>query len=177
MSFTNLYYKRTAGTNRPCFICYRPTTTVLATVNTVDFIYTCDTHLKDPGFATLSVPAAAASPAVSQEDVGKVIAEYEEKQRRKKEKEKEKEDEKKKKDEDKDKKEDKKEDTKKKDESKPTSPAPSPKPAAPAGSHEKYILHRDIFAMRLAEHRRKRQAAQAKDLAPRFPGAPSGTLQ
>ena len=43
---------QTAGTPRACYVCYKPTTTVLATVNTVDFVYCCDGHLTDPGFAT-----------------------------------------------------------------------------------------------------------------------------
>ena len=45
-------------------------------------------------------------------------------------------------------------------------------PAPPTPTHQRYTLHRDIFALRLAEHRRRRQAAQAKELAPRLPGAP-----
>lgn len=47
-------------------------------------------------------------------------------------------------------------------------------PGTPA--HQKYTLHRDIFALRLAEHRKQRQTAQAKELAPRLPGAPRGSL-
>jgi len=43
-------------------------------------------------------------------------------------------------------------------------------------THERYILHRGIFALRVADYRRRRQAAQAKDLAPRLPGAPRSTL-
>ena len=50
----------------------------------------------------------------------------------------------------------------------------SPAPAMP--THQRYTLHRDIFALRLAEHRRRRQAAQAKELAPRLPGAPMTPL-
>ncbi|KAJ7067982.1 DUF1742-domain-containing protein [Mycena amicta] len=139
MSFTNVYYKRTAGTPKPCFVCYKPTTTVLATLNTVDFIYSCETHLSDPGFAQLN-SAPASPPAVSQEDVGKAIAEWEDRQKAKKEKLAEA-----KKDDDKDKdkpddSKDKKEDPKpKKDESKPATPKP-------AATHAKYILHRDIFS-------------------------------
>ena len=53
----------------------------------------------------------------------------------------------------------------------PLSEEPTSRP-----THERYVLHRNIFALRTAEHRRKRQAAQTKDLAPRFPGAPSGSL-
>lgn len=36
------------GTERPCYVCNRPTTTVLATIKAEDFIYTCESHLSDP---------------------------------------------------------------------------------------------------------------------------------
>jgi len=55
-----------------------------------------------------------------------------------------------------------------------TSPAPSSAPQKP--SHEKYTLHRDMFALRTAEHRRRRKNAQAKELAPRLPGAPRSAV-
>ncbi|KAJ7774217.1 VPS4-associated protein 1 [Mycena maculata] len=175
MSFTNLYYKRTAGTPRPCFVCYKPTTTVLATIGTVDFLYACPTHLTDPGFASPFVdPEAAGKPAPSQEDIGKVIADWEDRQKRKKEKEDKQKAEKEKEDKEKaDAKDDKgkaKEDSLKV----PGSLFPSPKPSTP--THERFTLHRDMFAMRQGEHRKRRQTAQAKDLAPRLPGAPRGTF-
>ncbi|KAJ7228951.1 VPS4-associated protein 1 [Mycena pura] len=176
MSFTNLYYKRTAGTAKPCYVCYKPTTTVLATINTVDFFYTCPTHLADAGFASpFQDPEAAKKPAVSEEDIGKAIKEYEESQKRKKEVEKEKE---KEKDKGKD-----GEGTKDVDEAKAKEDTSSPKlpgslspRAISTPTHQRFTLHRDMFAMRLGEHRKRRQAAQVKDLAPRFPGAPRGTL-
>jgi len=43
-------------------------------------------------------------------------------------------------------------------------------------SHKRYSLHRDFFAMRQAEHRRKRQTKQTQELVPRLPGAPHGSL-
>ncbi|KAJ7499222.1 VPS4-associated protein 1 [Mycena latifolia] len=180
MSFTNLYYKRTAGTPKACFVCSKPTTTVLATISTVDFIYTCPTHLADTGFASPVVdPEAAKTPTVSQEDIGKVIADWEDRQKRKKDKE-----EKEKATKDKDSKDSKDDDSAKvgKDtDSKDAAGSPkfpgsfSPK-SAPVPTHERFTLHRDIFSMRLGEHRKRRQAAQAKDLAPRLPGAPRGTF-
>ncbi|KAJ7233148.1 VPS4-associated protein 1 [Mycena haematopus] len=186
MSFTNVYYKRTAGTPKPCFVCYKPTTTVLATINTVDFLYTCPVHLTDPGFASPFVdPAAASKPALSQEDIGKVVAEWEDRQKRKKEKEKadkEKAD-KDKSDKDKDKDAKAASDKDSKDiakdkvenDSLKVPGSLSPKPAT-TPTHERFTLHRDMFSLRLGEHRKRRQAAQAKDLAPRLPGAPRGTL-
>lgn len=35
------------GTPRSCYICRRETTTVLATLKTEDFLYTCEVHLTD----------------------------------------------------------------------------------------------------------------------------------
>ena len=60
---------------------------------------------------------------------------------------------------------------------KPMSSAPTPvapTPVARTPTHQRFTLHRDMFALRLSEHRKRRQAAQAKELAPRFPGAPLG---
>ncbi|KAJ7122741.1 DUF1742-domain-containing protein [Mycena epipterygia] len=159
MSFTNLYYKRVTSTPGPCYVCHKPTTTVLATINTVDFIYTCPTHLTDPGFSSPFVdPEAANKPALSQEDIGKVVADWE--------------DHKDSKDTDEDK-------AKANDKSKDSSTSPkisgsfSPKPAS---THERFTLHRDMFAMRLRDHRKRKQTAQAKELAPQLPRAPRGTL-
>lgn len=110
---------------------------------------------------------------LSEEEIAKVKEEWEERQRKRKEKEKEKEKESEKgKD-----KEGEKKDTEK-DEKSPSSTPKSSASPAPAStstpSHQRYTLHRDIFAMRLADHRKRRQAAQAKELAPRLPGAPRG---
>lgn len=44
----NIYYERKAATAKACFVCRTPSTTVLATVDTKDFIYTCEKHLNDP---------------------------------------------------------------------------------------------------------------------------------
>ena len=55
----------------------------------------------------------------------------------------------------------------------PSAPAPT---AAATPSHERYSLHRDIFAMRLAEHRKRRQTKQMQELAPRLPGAPRNPI-
>ncbi|KAH9482442.1 hypothetical protein JR316_0004542 [Psilocybe cubensis] len=176
MSFTNCYYKRTAGTPKACYACYKPTTTVLATINTVDFLYTCPIHLTDSGFATL-ISDGEEKHTISADEIAKVKAEWEEKQKKKLEKEKEKEKEK----DNKDKSEaDKKDKETKKEPSKsppmPGSLSATPSPSTPKGTHERYALHRDFFAMRQAEHRKRRQATQAKELAPRLPGAPKGDI-
>ncbi|EJD00894.1 DUF1742-domain-containing protein [Fomitiporia mediterranea MF3/22] len=180
MSFANLYYKRAAATEKACFICSRPTTTVLATKDSVDFFYACDGHLKDHGFASLAGESGdgvtgARKLGLSDEEIQKVKEEYERKQQ-KKEKEKEKKD----KADDKDKAEEGKEKAKEteKTKSKDISPSPGLAPSqssgtsTPAGTHQRYTLHREIFAMRLGIHRKRRQTAQAKEVAPRLPSAP-----
>ncbi|KAG6328808.1 hypothetical protein ID866_10282 [Astraeus odoratus] len=183
MSLQNLYYKRTAATAKACYICYKPTTIVLATIDTTDFLYTCAIHLTDPGFATRVKDEVDTKVGASAEEIAKIKQEWEDKQRKKREKEKEKEKEK----EEREKADKEKEDTKEKEKAadgevdkskKPEGsatasgqPAPSPKP-----THERYVLHRDIFSIRVAEQRRRRQNAQVKTLAPRLPGTPTNTL-
>ncbi|KAG6907839.1 hypothetical protein DXG01_007221 [Tephrocybe rancida] len=178
MLFNNIYYKRTTATAKACYVCYKPTTTVLATINTTDFLYTCPGHLSDHGFASTLGGEDGADGArkvvLSDEEIAKVKEEWEEKQKRKKEKEKE-DKEKKEKDGEKDKGKD-KEDTKKDGSKSPPMSGSLTAKTPPAPVHERYALHRDFFAMRQGEHRKRRQAAQAKDLAPRLPFAPRGAV-
>lgn len=155
-------------------MCYKPTTTVLATINTTDFLYTCDTHLTDTGFATPvhsdSGDDAKKEPALSAEEIAKVKKEWEDHQKLKEEKEvaaKEK------------KKAEGGQEVE--DESKPakkvtTVPGTWMPPPPPTPTHQRFVLHRNIFLLRQSDNRRKRQAAQAKSLAPRLPGAPRGDL-
>jgi hypothetical protein len=35
------------ATEKPCYICKRPTVVVLATIDTKDYLYTCESHLSD----------------------------------------------------------------------------------------------------------------------------------
>ncbi|GBE79361.1 DUF1742-domain-containing protein [Sparassis crispa] len=187
MSFSNIYYKRAVGTARACYVCHKPTTTVLATIHTVDFIYTCDNHLTDHAFATRvgDPTGAAAKLGVGADEIAKVKKEWEEHQKVKLEKAKEKEKEKEK-SKDKEKEADAEKGKKDVKESKDVNNKPAIVPGSlppdgmvsppPTPSHERYTLHRDVFAMRQAEQRRRRQAAQAKELAPRLPGAPRSSL-
>lgn len=169
MSFPNLYYKRTTATAKACYICYKPTTAVLATIDTSDFLYTCATHLSDHGFATRVLePESEHKIGISIEEIAKLREEWEEKQRRKKEKAE--------KDKTVDEGEKKENDGKSEKSSKVPGSLPTSGSLSPRPTHEKYILHRDIFALRVSEHRRRRQTSQAKDLAPRLPGAPSSSL-
>ena len=125
--------------------------------------------------------AGGAKMGLSPEEIAKVKEEWEERQKKRqelakqKEKEKEKDtDTKKEKSKSEDKEDGKTSDTKVPG-SLPSSGTTTPStPSTP--SHQKYTLHRDIFALRLAEHRRRRQVAQAKELAPRLPGVPRDSL-
>ncbi|EJD54078.1 DUF1742-domain-containing protein [Auricularia subglabra TFB-10046 SS5] len=172
-TFKNVYYKRAVATAKPCFVCFKPTTTVLATMDATDFIYSCDLHLSDAGFASrITDEPAKKSPSVSTDEILKIKQEWDERQKRKEEKEKEQKDDKDKAN-DKDKKDD--DDTKKNTKS-PAPSLPASPPATAKPTHEKYSLHRDIFAMRQSEHRKRRNAAQAKEVAPRIPSAPRSSI-
>jgi AAA-ATPase Vps4-associated protein 1 len=142
-------------------------------------------HLTDPGFATaVAKPEATTGKVVlGEEELNRIKAEWEESQRKKKEKEeaaaKEKE------------KAKEKEggagilgwlgggsnnassSTSTSDAAKKTPPAalfasPNSTPAA----HQRFILNRQIFAMRQAELRKKRATTRVNALAPRLPGVP-----
>lgn len=148
---------------------------MLATIDTTDFLYTCDNHLTDTGFASPVGESSdgAKKPVLSPEEIAEVKKKWEEQQTRKKEREaaKEKED-----------KGDKEEvkgseskDANKKNTNMPgTLPTTAPPPPKP--THQRFTLHRDMFTLRLSEHRKRKQAAQAKKLAPRLPAAPHGGL-
>ncbi|KAI9429513.1 DUF1742-domain-containing protein [Lactarius indigo] len=184
MSFQNVYFRRATATPRACYVCSKPSATCLATTNAVDFVYTCDAHLSDPGFATEIVdPNAPKEAVVSKEEIARVKAEWEAKEEARKKKVNKgkapsgdkggeaaeggaKDD-----------------DDKKKGSDKSPSPSvPGSLPSTPVASssgttpsHKRYSLHRDFYAMRQAEHRRRRQAKQMQELAPRLPGAPRET--
>lgn len=128
--------------------------------------------------------AGGAKMGLSPEEIAKVKEEWEERQRKKQEAAKQKEKDKdtdKGKGKDVEKKDDGKESTK---DTNSTSKVPGSLPSSGKStpstpstpSHQRYSLHRDIFALRLAEHRKRRQIAQVKELAPRLPGAPRGSL-
>jgi hypothetical protein len=201
MSFTNLYYKRvrfwmlpvsrfgstsiqTTGTSKPCYICYKPTTTCLATNGAVDFLYTCVAHLSDRGFATkLEEEKKVLTPV----ELAEIKADWEARQAAKKAKSDAKAAEASKDKDDKDKKDEKDKTDEKKDEKKADTKSPpgTPSSAATAGgsgastptpTHERYQLHRDIFSLRQAEHRKRRQTTEAKKLAPTLPSTPRGSV-
>ena len=108
------HHRKVAETSsKSCFICYKPSSSVLITPDSKDYFYVCPSHLKDKNFAVATDDEAKAiEERKKQEELNKEIEnikkEYEDKMKRKEEKHKEK---------DKDKaKDDKKDDAKAKDE-------------------------------------------------------------
>jgi hypothetical protein len=147
----------------------------------VDFLYTCPGHLTDNNFASEvgesgdGVRGSGPSP----EEILKVKEEWEERQKQKAEKAKERDAAKEKekegsKDEggEKDKKESKATEVK----TPKISGTPTGSTPTPTSTHKRFALHRDFFAMRLSEHRRRKRVTQAKELAPRLPGVPRGNI-
>jgi hypothetical protein len=134
-------WAQTAATAKACYVCSRPTTIVLATINTTDFLYACPGHLSDQGFASLVRDNPSPNVTLTPEEIRKVKEEWEEKQKEKVEKEKEKvEKEKQKEKVEKDKTDD--------NRTKPVAPS-RPGPATSTPTHERYVLHRDFFASQL----------------------------
>jgi len=157
--------------------------------NPQDFLYTCDAHLTDPGFATAVEPDPSSSKVnLSEDDLKKIKEEWEERQRKKKEQEEQAAKEKEKAS---------KESSSTaaswlgwatgsgssnnaNSSSTPTTSAPSKKAQLPSlfsapdavPSHQKFVLNRQIFAMRQAEVRKKRNQTQANAVAPRLPIVP-----
>jgi len=89
-SLPNIYHHRhvVAGSSKPCFICYKPTTSVLITPDNRDFFYTCQGHLTDRGFAQpIGHPGEDAEAKKKREELEREIElvkkEYEEKQKKK----------------------------------------------------------------------------------------------
>jgi len=198
LPFQNLYHKRIVAEVRPeessakpCYICYRQTSTVLITPDQADFFYTCPGHLKDRGFA---VPVGPSAEELEKERARKVVeAEVEEKKRRwreKEEKEKAKKEKEKteKKDDEKEaekKKEDEKDGERKKDEEEKKDDKKDEKKdetvvngtGGAGGEPRVFTLQKKIFDMRVT---RLRQQQMAKKNAERlrnptvFPSVPKG---
>lgn len=96
MATPNIYHlRRVAPTSaKPCYVCYKPTSSCLITPDNRDFFYVCDGHLKDPGFASPIVSDEEKEANKKKDEMAKAIEkvkkEYEEKQKNKKKKKKEK---------------------------------------------------------------------------------------
>ena len=150
-------------------MCMRPTTTVLATMKSEDFLYTCDGHLEDANFAS--------KVKVTGEAIAEVKREWEERQvKQGKVKQGQVEQGKVKQ----------VEQGKVKQGQVESQVNQVNQVESLQVKHEQYILHRDFFSskyslppsilltapVRRAEHRRRREAAQARVLGVRLPRVP-----
>ncbi|KAK4056508.1 hypothetical protein OIO90_002355 [Microbotryomycetes sp. JL221] len=90
----NLYFVRTVATPKQCFVCHKETTICLANADVSDFLYTCQSHLLDPGFAkpvvpqTSSADSQSSSPTkegstVSRTEIDKAISQHKDKEKNK----------------------------------------------------------------------------------------------
>lgn len=88
--FQNIYHRRAVAPHaaKPCFVCYKSTTTVLNQADSKDWFYTCAGHLNDRGFAIPQVDHNAERKEALDREIERVKAEYEVKLKAKKEKEK-----------------------------------------------------------------------------------------
>ena len=150
-------------------MCMRPTTTVLATMKSEDFLYTCDGHLEDANFAS--------KVKVTGEAIAEVKREWEERQvKQGKVKQGQVEQGKVKQ----------VEQSQVKQGQVESQVNQVNQVESLQVKHEQYILHRDFFSskyslppsilltapVRRAEHRRRREAAQARVLGVRLPRVP-----
>ncbi|KAJ9665090.1 hypothetical protein H2201_004750 [Coniosporium apollinis] len=184
MSLPNVWHHRkvAASAAKACWICYKPSTSVLITPDSKDFFYICVGHLKDRSFC---LPDASEAAAIAERkkkeemdrEIEAVKREYEEKQKRKAEKRKAKEKskgkakdaEETKKDDEEDKKDEKERDEKisaiSKDE-----PKPEDEPRI-------FSLHKNFYQMRIDRIRNAEAAKRNRERLKNpttFPSVPSG---
>ncbi|KAF2799036.1 DUF1742-domain-containing protein [Melanomma pulvis-pyrius CBS 109.77] len=93
MSLQNVWHHRRVadGSAKACWICFKPSTSVMITPDNKDFFYICIGHLSDRGFCIPDPEEAAAAAARKKKEeldaeIEKVKKDYEEKQRLKREK-------------------------------------------------------------------------------------------
>ncbi|KAF2127099.1 DUF1742-domain-containing protein [Dothidotthia symphoricarpi CBS 119687] len=179
----NTWHLRRVADNasKPCWICYKPSTSVLIVPNNKDFFYICPGHLTDRGFCQADADEAAAVAAQKKKEeldreIEKVKKEYDEKQKLKREKRKEREKEKNKdKDKGKEADEDKEDEKAKEDKIKELSK--SKEQSQTDLSPRIYHLTKNFYQMRLDKMRNaeiaKRNRERLNNPA-NFPSVPSG---
>ncbi|MCJ1412546.1 hypothetical protein MMC19_006641 [Ptychographa xylographoides] len=90
MSLSNVWHLRTVAeaSSKPCYICYKPSTSVLITPDNKDYFYTCRGHLTDKGFCSPIVNEAEVAAKKKKEEMEREIElvkkEYAEKMKKKK---------------------------------------------------------------------------------------------
>ncbi|KAE8150159.1 VPS4-associated protein 1 [Aspergillus avenaceus] len=186
MSLQNVYHlRRVADTAaRSCYICHKPSSSVLITPDNKDHFYVCPVHLKDRNFCSAIVDTEDQEKKAKDEALAREIEivkkEYEEKQKRKKEKEKQKSDESAK---DKEGTSEKKEDTNSDDKERDNKIESLQKSAPTASTSDDgpriFALHKNFYQMRIDRLRnleaakRNRQRLQDPSF---FPSVPSGGI-
>lgn len=185
MTSKNLYHRRLVAESgaKACWICYKPSSTVLITPESDDWFHLCSGHLTDRKFAIPKDEEDLAKKKREEEiqkEIEAVKKEYEEKIRKKVEKRKQKEDAKdkdKKKDEKKDEKQEDDKDEKEKNEAlKALEQKKEPEKAVVAGPRI-FELQKNFWQMRL---QKRRDAEAAKRNMERlratggFPSVPTG---
>ncbi|KAH7058587.1 VPS4-associated protein 1 [Macrophomina phaseolina] len=186
------YHRRVADAQaKACWICFKPSSSVLITPDSKDFFYICPGHLKDRGFCEPDADEAAAVTEKKKKEemdreIQKIKDEYGEKQRRKKEKRKEKEKEQgKDKEKDKEGKDEETED--KKDEKERDDKAAYLHPTALSTKNETkaddgpriFTLKKNFYQMRIKRIRDAEAARRNKERFANpslFPSAPTGDL-
>ncbi|KAI9731750.1 MAG: hypothetical protein M1834_004539 [Cirrosporium novae-zelandiae] len=187
MSFANIWHLRKVAdtSTKACYICYKPTTSVLITPDNKDFFYVCPGHLKDRGFCSPIVDeaeeAAKKKKAELDLEIEKVKKEYEEKIKKKKDKNKDKSD---KPNDDKDKK--KEDDELKKAEAEKDKKIKAVTNAATTISSPKadegpriFTLHKNFYQMRLDRIKNAELAKRNRERLRNptlFPSVPKGDL-
>ncbi|KAK2763986.1 hypothetical protein FQN54_009605 [Arachnomyces sp. PD_36] len=187
MSLPNIWHHRKVADSsaKACYICYKPSTSVLITPDNRDFFYTCPSHLKEKGFCSPIIDAEAEAAKKKKEEMDKEIEavkkEFEEKQKKKKGKKKDKKDEdegkKGKSEEDEGKKEEKERDDKIAAIQKAGGESGSK--AGDDDSPRVYSLHKNFYQMRIDRLRNieiaKRNRERLRDPTS-FPTAPKGDI-
>lgn len=169
--FRNRYIKRKVDTSdaRACFICYKPTTSVMVNETpNADFFYICDSHLTDPGFARLDpeYELALKKSEAEQAEIDQLKAEWDAKKQKQAQKNSKKDDSK----DDKDSKE------KGSSASSTNSVSPPPPPPKTPIGRPTYELNKGVFKLRLGNKRQKMQEKKTKSLLEMpgaFPSAPT----
>lgn len=187
MATRNLYHRRLVADSaaKACWICYKPSSTVLITPEQDDYFYICPGHLKDPKFATAKDAEDLAEKKRKEEldkEIEAVKKEFEEKMRKKLDRRKQKEYEKDGKKEKEEKKEESKEDAEeekaKEAKLKDLESKKEPEKAKVDGPRI-FELQKSFWQMRL---QKKRDVEAAKKNRERlknptaFPSVPSGGL-
>ena len=185
MATKNLYHRRLVAESsaKACWICYKPSTTVLITPDQDDWFHVCPGHLKDAKFAIAKDKKDLAEKKRQEEldrEIEAVKKEFEEKMRRKLARRKQKEYEKEEKKEEKKKEanEDEKDEKEKEEKLKELEKKKEPEKAVVEGPRI-FELHKNFFQMRMQKKRDGEMAKKNRERlrnAGGFPSVPSNEL-